>query len=147
MDPFARKMWRFSLTFAFGMLVAFLALSVVYFHVRPRCSDRVVSSVDSPDHQWIATAMERRCGEEAAFFTHVNLRPAAQPEHYGFFTGRVDEGEIFVVEQDALTSSVSLRWTTPGQLVVECPRCAASLVRKRAAIQSNVQISYVLASR
>lgn len=140
-------MWRFGLTFAFGMLVAFVALSVVYFHVRPRCSDRVVSSAGSPDQQWIATAMERRCGEEAAFFTHVNVRLAAQPEHYGFFSGRVDEGEIFVVEQDALTSGVVLKWTAPGQLRVECPRCAASLVRKRSTTQGNAQISYVLASR
>lgn len=135
-------MWRFGLGFAAGMLVAVIALSVVYFHARPRCSDRVVSSSISPDQQWTATVMERRCGEEAAFFTHVNLRPTVQPERYGFFSGRVTDGEVFEMEQDALSAGVMLAWTGPNQLTIRCPQCSASLLRQRAERSGPVTITY-----
>ena len=142
MDPFARTMWRFGLGFAAGMLVAVIALSVVYFHARPRCSDRVVSSSISPEQQRTATVMERRCGEEAAFVTHVNVRATAQPEHRGFFSGRATEGEVFEVELDALSAGVTLAWTGPNQLTVRCPQCSDSLLRQRTGRSGPVTITY-----
>src|SRR5215469_7869859 len=110
MDPFARKMWRASLLYGLLMLVLFLALSVVYFHLNPRCSDRKVTEAQSPDNQWAATVRERRCGEEAPFLTHVNLRRSSEPAHYGSVSGMVTRGEIFLVEQDATAARVSVRW-------------------------------------
>jgi hypothetical protein len=147
MDPFARTMWRFGLGFGGGVLVAVVALSAVYFHARPRCSDRVVSSSVSPDQQWTATVLERRCGEEAAFFTHVNVRPAAQPEHYGFFSGRATDDEVFEVEEDALSAGVVLAWTAPNQLTIRCPQCSASLLRHHAERSGPVAVTYAMPDR
>ena len=130
MDPFAKTMWRFGWTFFFGMVIAFLAMSAVYFHARPRCSDTVVSQATSPDQQWIATIMERRCGDESPFFTHVNLRPASQPEQRGYFSGREDAGEILLVEQDALATGITLQWTSPEALVVRCAHCIRHEARR-----------------
>lgn len=140
-------MWRFGLTFAFGMLVAFLAMSAVYFHARPRCSDRVVSSATSPDQQWIATVMERRCGEESPFFTHVNLRPAAQPEQRGYFSGRVDDGEFFLAELDAQTSGLTLQWTKSGDLVIACPKCVKSVLHRIDGNFRGIRVLYQLPER
>src|SRR5262249_28238322 len=101
MDPFARKMIFGSFVYGGMMLVMFAVLTVVYLHTRPRCSDRVVAEASDPGKHWTATVMERRCGAEAPFFTHVNLRPAAEELHRGFFSGSATQGEVFVVEQDA----------------------------------------------
>lgn len=146
MDPFAKTMWRFGWTFAFGMLLAFLAMSFVYFHARPRCSDQLVSSATSPDQQWIATAMERRCGDESPFFTHVNLRPAAQPEKRGYFSGRVDEGEILLVEQDAQAAGITLQWTSATALTVRCAHCSTR-TQKRDLTWGPLRITYEVPGR
>ena len=78
MDAFARKMVYGSFVYGGMMLVMFAVLTVVYLHTRPRCSDRVVAEATDPGNHWTAAVMERRCGAEAPFFTHVNLRPAAE---------------------------------------------------------------------
>jgi hypothetical protein len=133
MDPFAKKMWRFGWTFFAGMVIAFLAMSAVYFHARPQCSDRVVSSATSPDQKWIATVMERRCGEEAPFITHANLRLASQPEHRGYFSGRDDDGEILAVEQDAQATGLTVQWTSASALLVRCAHCVKQNVQREMA--------------
>ena len=101
MDPFARKMIYGSFVYGGMMLVMFAVLTVVYLHTRPRCSDRVVAESTDQTRQSTATVMERRCGAETPFFTHVNLRPAGKDLSTGFFSGSATEGEIFVLEQDA----------------------------------------------
>ena len=85
MDPFARKMVYGSFVYGGMMLVMFAVLTVVYLHTRPRCSDRVVAESTDQAGQWTATVMERRCGAEAPFFTHVNLRPAGKDLNYRIF--------------------------------------------------------------
>jgi hypothetical protein len=144
MDPFARKMVYGSFVYGGMLLVMFAVLTVVYLHTRPRCADRVM--VDSTDQsgQWTATMMERRCGAEAPFFTHVNLRPAGQDLHLGFFSGSAAEGEIFLVEQDAASAHISLHWISPTALNITCPRCSPGLVRKHDELWGNVNISYDL---
>jgi hypothetical protein len=129
-DPFARKMIYGSLVYGSMMLLMFAVMTVVYLHNRPRCSDRVVGEVSSPDGKSMATIMERRCGAEAPFFTHVNLRPAGKELKYGFFSGKAVEGEIFLIEQDAAGTGIALTWTAPDKLTVRCPRCNVSLVQK-----------------
>ena len=142
MDPFARKMLQGTFVYGAVMVVMFAVLTVVYLHTRPRCSDRVVAEATSPGKQWTATVMERRCGEETPFFTHVNLRPAAEDLHPGFFSGSETEGEIYLIEQDAATSGVALEWTAPDMLTVRCPGCSPSLEREKNPRWGNVTVNY-----
>ena len=131
MDPFARKVVFGSFVYGATMLVMFAVLSVVYLHMRPRCSDRLVAEVTDSSSHWTAAVMERRCGAEAPFLTHVNIRPAGQDLKTGFFSGSAAEGEIFLVEQDAADAAITLSWSSPATLIIQCSRCNAALVRKR----------------
>jgi hypothetical protein len=86
--------------------------------------------------------MERRCGGEAPFFTHVNLRSAEKDMSTGFFSGLATEGEIFVIEEDAAGSGISLNWSSPATLSIACPRCSASMLRKHDERWGGVVIQY-----
>jgi hypothetical protein len=147
MDPFARKMVYGSFVYGGMMLVMFAVLTVVYLHTRPRCSDRVVAESTDQAGKWTAAVMERRCGTEAPFFTHVNLRPAGKDLNAGFFSGSATDGEIFVVEQDAAGAGITLHWTSPTALIITCPRCSPSLVRKHDERWGNVTIGYDVPQR
>jgi hypothetical protein len=142
MDPFARKMVYGSFVYGGMLLVMFAVLTVVYLHTRPRCSDRVVAESTDQSGQWTATVMERRCGAEAPFFTHVNLRPASKDLSTGFFSGSATEGEVFVLEQDAAGTGLSLRWRSPVALSITCPHCSPRLVSKHDERWGNVSIEY-----
>jgi hypothetical protein len=142
MDPFARKMVYGSFVYGGMLLVMFAVLTVVYLHTRPRCSDRVVAESTDQAGQWTATVMERRCGAEAPFFTHVNLRPAEKDLNRGFFSGSATEDEVFVLEQDAASAGIKLHWTSPMALIITCPRCSPSLLRKHDEHWGNVTIGY-----
>jgi len=144
MDAFARKMVLGSFVYGGMMLVMFAVLTVVYLHMRPRCSDRVVAEATDPAKHWTAAVMERRCDAEAPFFTHVNLRPAAEDLKLGFFSGSSTEGEIFLIEQDAAGASITLNWTTPNTLSIRCSRCTAALVQKRDQRLGSIVINYDL---
>lgn len=147
MDPFARKMIYGSFVYGGMLLVMFGVLTLVYLHTRPLCSDRVVAESTDQTRQWTATVMERRCGAEAPFFTHVNLRPAGKDLNTGFFSGSATEGEVFELEQDAAGSGVTLNWISPVTLSVTCPHCSPALVRKRDKRWGNVTIDYDLPQR
>jgi hypothetical protein len=147
MDPFARKMVYGSFVYGGMLLVMFAVLTVVYLHTRPRCSDRVVAESTDQSGQWTANVMERRCGAEAPFFTHVNLRPAAEDLKTGFFSGSATDGEVFLVEQDVAGAGVTLHWTSPTALLISCPHCSADPARKRDERWGNVNISYDLTPR
>jgi len=125
----------------------FAVLSVVYLHTRQRCSDRVVAEAASPDKRWTATIMERRCGEETPFFTHVNLRPAGNPLRRGFFSGSSTEGEVFLIEQDAAGAGITLQWSDPDTLVIRCSNSNSLLLRKREEQWQGVTLKYELPSR
>lgn len=144
MDPFARKMVYGSFMYGGMMLAMFGVLSVVYFHLRPSCAERVVADVAAPGQQWTATIMERRCGEEAAFFTHVNLRSAAQSQQYGFFSGRASEGEIFLMEQDSQAAGLSVQWSAPDQITIQCSKCAGLPINTREEKWGTVTVRYEL---
>ena len=147
MDPFARKMVLGSFVYGGMLLLMFAVLTVVYLHTRPRCSDRVVAESTDPGKRWTATVMERRCGNEAPFFTHVNLRPAGTDLNPGFFSGSATEGEIFLIEQDAASTGITLNWTSPATLHVQCPHCGAASVRNQAERWGDVAITYALPAR
>jgi hypothetical protein len=133
-------------SFAYGaaLLTMFAILTVVYLHLRPRCSDQVVAESTSPDNHWTAAVMEARCGEESPFLTHVNLRPANESIKLGYFSGRADEGEVFLLEQDAQSASMKLEWTSPTHLAISCSHCQVAFLKKRQERWGNVEISYFL---
>ncbi len=130
MDPFARKMIIAGLAFGAAMLLMAGAVSVLYFHYHPQCSEQVFSQARSSDGQWAAAVMERRCGEDSPFFIHVNLRPAAEPIRLGYFSGRAEEGEVFVAEEDTTDTDPALEWSAPRQIAIRCPRCRAAQKRE-----------------
>jgi hypothetical protein len=147
LDPFARKMIFGSFVYGGVMLVMFAVLTVVYLHMRPKCNDQLVAEFTDPARHWTAAVMERRCGAEAPFLTHVNLRPASADLKTGYFSGSASDGEIFLVEQDAADAAVTLRWTGPETLSIECARCKAELLRKRIQRWRSLTIEYQLPAR
>ena len=147
MDPFARKMWQGAVVYGGIMLVMFAVLTVVYLHTRPRCSDRLVAESTDQNRQWTAAVMERRCGVDTPFFTHVNLRAAKNDLERGFFSGSATEGEVFDVELDAPSAGLTVDWTSPTTLSISCPHCSPSLVRKQNERWDSVAINYALPSR
>jgi hypothetical protein len=133
-----------SLAFGSAMLLMAGVLSTVYFHNRPRCDEAALSETKSPDGQWTAAVMERRCGEESPFFSHVNVRPSKEPIELGFFSGRADEGEVFVAEEVTQGMEPLLTWTSPHQLTIQCPHCSEAQVKKRQERLGAVNIRYDL---
>ena len=142
MDPFARKMVQGTLVYGTAMLIMFLVFTAVYLHTRPRCSDRVVAEATSPDGKWMAAVMERRCGEDAPFFTHVNLRPANEELKRGFFSGTASDGEVFELEQDAAGSGIALDWASPVSLTIRCPSCDPTMLHFGLRQWNSVAIGY-----
>ncbi len=142
MDPFAKKMVLGALAFGSAMLLMAAALSVVYFHLHPRCSEQALAEAISPDKQWVAAAMERRCGDNAPFLLHVNLRSAAQPIRLGYFSGHASEGEIFLVEEDTPAETPTLVWSSSDQLIVRCPRCDSQFAQIMNQRWQSVHIRY-----
>jgi hypothetical protein len=144
MDPFARKMVRGSFAYGGFMIAMFAVMTILYLHYRPRCSDQVVSDQKSPDGRWAGAVMEGRCGENQPFLTHVNLRPAAETIKLGYFSGRAEDGEVFLLEQDAQSADVALQWTSPNHLVISCSHCQLAYLRRRMEQWGSVSISYML---
>src|SRR5262249_19057734 len=142
MDPFARRMLQGTFVYGGVMLVMFAVLTVVYLHTRPRCSDLVAAEAASPGRQWTAAVMERRCGEDAPFFTPVNVRPAAADVSRGVFSGSANQGEVFLLEQDAAGAGIAVEWTAANSLTVHCARCNAALVQKHDERWNGVTLKY-----
>src|SRR5260370_33367293 len=139
MDPFARKIILGMVACGSAFLLMAGALSVVYFHHRPRCGESVVSEATSPDKQWTAAVMERRCGEESPFFVHVNLRPAAEPVRLSYFSGRADEGEGFLAEQESPGIAWELGGGSPTPWEVSASRWRGALGPDRAKTCGTVE--------
>ncbi|HLJ88713.1 MAG TPA: hypothetical protein VKZ53_17980 [Candidatus Angelobacter sp.] len=145
MDPFAKKMVQGSVAFGSILLLMFVILTGVYLHLRPRCNEQVINEINSGDHQWKAAILERRCGDEPRFFTHVNLRPAGEETiRLGYFSGKAEEGEVLTIEQDAMSADVSLLWTGPNQLTISCTDCASQPTTKRTSQWGAVALRYDL---
>jgi hypothetical protein len=130
MDPFAKKMVSGALVFGSVMVLMAAALSVVYFHLYPRCSEQVMAEATSTDQQWIAAILERRCGPESPFLLHVNLRRTGQPISLGYFSGLASDGEVLIVEEETTGIVPELEWNSPRELTIRCPRCSSSFAQK-----------------
>lgn len=142
MDPFAKKMILGSVAFLIVMLLMLSALSVFYLHAHPRCSEQVLSEAPSPDGRWMATVMSRRCGDEAPFFAHINIRAAGSPLRLGYFSGRAEEGEVFLAEVESFDAAPVVEWISPTELSVHCPHCRLSSAQKRDQHLGLVSIHY-----
>lgn len=140
-------MIRGSLFYAAFLIFLFAVLTVVYLHLRPRCTDQVISSSTSPDGRWTASVMEARCGEDQPFLTHVNLRPAGESVKLGYFSGKADEGEVFLVEQDAQSADVTLNWTAQNRLAISCNHCQLAFLRKHQQHWQDVEIAYFFSTQ
>src|SRR5215472_13485071 len=140
-------MLKGSLAFAAVLIAMFAALTVVYLHLRPRCSDQVFSSAPSPDGKLTASVMEARCGQDQPFLTHVNLRPAGESIKLGYFSGKADDGEVFLIEQDAQSANVTLNWTPANRLAISCARCQLAYLKKRDDHWRDVNITYFFGAR
>lgn len=125
MDPFARKMILGTVAFAVFMITLLAALSLFYFHTHPRCTEQVLSQKPSPDGRWMAAVLQRRCGEESPFFIHVNLRAAGSPLRLGFFSGRVEDGEVFTAEETSFEPQPEIKWNSAGELAIQCAVCSS----------------------
>jgi len=137
-------MIRGSFAYAAVLVLMFAVLTVFYLHLRPRCTDQVVSSSTSADGRWTASVMEARCGEDSPFLTHVNLRPAGTSIKLGYFSGQAEDGEVFLLEQDAQSANVNLNWTAPNRLAISCNHCQLIYLRKRQEHWQDVAISYFI---
>jgi hypothetical protein len=142
MDPFARKMWAAGIAFAISLILLALGLKLFSMHQWPTCPDRVISESASPGKKWVAAILQRRCGPESDFSTRVNLRPAADGLHTGFFSGQAANGTVFVIEEDATGADISLSWAANNLLTVRCPHCSASLINHRDQQWGPVKIQY-----
>jgi hypothetical protein len=134
-DKFAKKMLLGAVSFGLAIALMAGALSAVYFHNRPpRCSESIVFQAESPDKQWVADAYERRCTDPGEWLAHVNLRRKADPirinHWYGYRTGMVNQGEVFLIEQDGEGQAPELEWTAPDRLTIRCAKCKRSALRR-----------------
>lgn len=143
MDPFARRMLQGALAFAAVMLLMFGVFTAVYMHASPNCNEQVLAERTSPDGRWLASLMERRCGENLSPSTHLNLRPAQEALQIGYFTGRATEGQVFLVSLDARETSASLEWTTSSELTVHCTGCGGSAPSQQSPEWNGVRIRYL----
>jgi hypothetical protein len=144
MDPFVRKMIFGGVAFGSAMLLMAGSLTAIYVHNRPRCNEAAISETPSPDGRWKAVVMERRCGEESPLYLHVNLSPAGDPIRTAYFSGRSEEGEVFLVEEETQELNPVLDWTSPGQLTIQCPRCRPASVQKRGEHWGPITVRYEL---
>jgi hypothetical protein len=65
----------------------------------------------------------------------------------GFFSGSATEGEVFLIEQDAVSAGITLDWTSAATLSIRCPHCSAALVREHDERWGNVVINFDLPQR
>jgi hypothetical protein len=142
MDPFARKMILGSVAFLIVMLLMLAVLSLFYLHGHPRCREQVLSEAPSPDGHWLAAVMARRCGDEAPFFVHINLRAAGSPLRLGYFSGRAEEGEVFEEELESFDAAPALSWISPLELSVRCRRCRFASAQKHQDRLGTIRIHY-----
>ena len=56
--------------------------------------------------------------------------------------GAATEGEVFLVEQDAVGAGVVIQWTSAETLTIGCARCNASLLRKQDERWKDVAVKY-----
>lgn len=131
-----------ALGFASAMLLLAGVVSAVYLHLHPQCSEQVLAEAISPDKKWIAAAMERRCGDEAPFLLHINLRPVQQPIRLGYFSGNASEGEIFLAEEDTPAETPDLEWNSSDQLHIRCTHCSPALARAMNERWQSLRIRY-----
>lgn len=136
-----------ALAFGSTMLLMAGTLAVVYFHVRPRCDDQVLAETESPNRQWVATVLERKCNDPSEWLAHVNLRRATEPIRVGYFSGEAKDGEVFAFELESKDQIPMVEWTAPDQLRINCQSCSESSIRKREERWQSVQVLYETSRR
>ena len=142
MALFDRRTIIASLAFGLTTLLVVSATSMIYYHYRPPCSEAVAFESISPDGQWSAAMMERRCGDELPFIVHVNLRRLGEPIRVGYLSGRAEHGDVFAVERDTADPEPALEWNALRELRIQCPSCRAAQVRMREEHWGPITVRY-----
>jgi hypothetical protein len=143
MDPFVRKMIFGGVAFLGAMLLMAGTLSAIYFHNNPDFKEAVIAQSDSPDGRWKAVVMEDRHDDASPLYFHINLSAAEEPIPVTYF-GHNAEGEVFRIEEETEKPDPVLEWASPDQLTIHCPRCRASLVKKRDQHWGPITLRYEL---
>ncbi len=100
------------------------------------CGNRTLSETQAPGSSKRAVVFERDCGATTDFSTQVSILDVSE-------TGPRDGGNVFVADSDhgaVDNMTVSVRWDSPGHLVVKFP-VRARVFRQQAQVR-GVNISY-----
>jgi hypothetical protein len=111
------------LRFACGTLAVVVLASCL-------CSDELVTEVPSPDRALTAAYFVRDCGATTDFVTAVSVRRGR-----GSYKDR--SAQVFVVRG---RHKVSLAWTGPRTLVVECSGCERKDVVYQVTVSGDLSI-------
>src|SRR5215510_5107949 len=131
-----------ALAFGFAILVMLGAMSMTQYPNYPlRYSEAVFSESISPDEQWSAALIERRCGDDPLII-HVNVRRVGDPIRVGYWSGRADKDDIFALEQENTDPYPTVEWNTPRQLTIRCPGCPARRVKMRQEQWGPITVHY-----
>jgi len=96
------------------------------------CSDRIISSVSSPDAYYAAELFERDCGATTGFNRQVAIRDGDDE-----FDG--DRGVVFVIEG---RPSISLRWESERELSIVYEREPDTEVFRSEPDWQDVRVEY-----
>jgi len=141
MALFDRRTVIFSLAFCFAILLMLGTTSMIYYHNRLPCDEDFDSRFLSPDGEWTADLMERRC-QDSPVVIHVYLHRMEEPIETSDYSGVAARNDIFVLKHDSGDPEPSLEWNTSSQLTIRCPGCLATRVRMRKERWGPITVRY-----
>ena len=133
------SMKRFWITLAVALpAVALFWIAVMHFD--RSCGEEVMAQQPSPNGRYVAVLMERNCGATTRYVEHINLRRTDRKFSSSFFSGTINDGEVFTLENRSGGGSVEFEWV--GNLLkIHYP--ADEGVFKRQSSWNDVEIAYV----
>lgn len=131
-------MKRFWITIAIALpLVPVFWAAVIHFS--PPCGEEVMGEQHSPDGRYVAVSMKRNCGATTRYVEHINLRRADRKFSSSFFSGTINDGEVFTLE-DRNGGSVEFEWIG-NVLNIHYP--PDERVFKKQTAWNDVEVAYV----
>lgn len=96
------------------------------------CDNRVESTTVSPDGQLVARVSKRDCGATTDYTSVLNLqRPSDKFDP--------DDGVLLVAKGQ---HEISVRWTSPKELLVICPSCSRKDVFREVTVTGDIDVHY-----
>lgn len=144
MALFGRKTVIACVAVAFAALLMLGTTSTIYFHNPLPCDEEHNFESLSPDEQWTAEVMERRC-EDSPLIIHVYLHRLEEPVYLGGYSGLAAINDVFVMEHHDGDPELSLEWDSLSQLTIRCPTCQAQRVKMHKDHWGPITVRYQLA--